>query len=113
MVDASFVLTPSAPPVPVVSSALFCLPCLQVTYGSTATISQLSTSFSKASFVARDQEEQVDLDDPDFWKKAIGLVEQAVPEEAKDDEVTQYELAFLGVGGVVQCVSTSFEGRVA
>lgn len=59
----------------------------QVTYGSTATISQLSTSFSKASFVARDQDEQVDLDDPDFWKKAIGLVEQAVPEEGKDDEV--------------------------
>eukprot|EP00903_Cladosiphon_okamuranus_P007802 g7551.t1 len=58
----------------------------KVTYGNTATISQLSTSFSKASFVARDQEEQVDLDDPDFWKKAIGLVEQAVPEEGKDDE---------------------------
>ena len=37
--------------------------------------------------MTRDEEEQVDLDDPDFWKKAIGLVEQAVPEEGKDDEV--------------------------
>lgn len=36
--------------------------------------------------MARDQAEQVDLDDPDFWKKAIGLVEQAIPDE-KEDEV--------------------------
>lgn len=47
---------------------------------------KLSTSFSKASFVSRDQGEEVDLDDPDFWKKAIGLVEQAAPEE-KEEEV--------------------------
>ncbi|CAN0005033.1 unnamed protein product, partial [Hapterophycus canaliculatus] len=60
---------------------------LKVTYGNTATITKLSTSFSKASFVARDQADQVDLDDPDFWKKAIGLVEQAVPEKDKEDEV--------------------------
>ncbi|CAN0569848.1 unnamed protein product, partial [Laminaria digitata] len=58
----------------------------QVTYGNTSTTSKLSTSFSKASFVARDQAEQVDLDDPDFWKKAIGLVEQAIPDE-KEEEV--------------------------
>lgn len=56
-----------------------------MTYGSTSTIKQLSTSFSKASFVSKDQAEEVDLDDPDFWTKAIGLVEQAVPEE--EDEV--------------------------
>lgn len=65
---------------------LFC-GCLQITYGNTASISQLSTSFSKASFVAKDQAEEVDLDDPDFWKKAIGLVEQAPPDENKPEEV--------------------------
>ena len=51
-------------------------------------MSQLSTSFSKASFVAKDQAEEVDLDDPDFWKKAIGLVEQSPQEDkSKPDEV--------------------------
>lgn len=56
----------------------------QVTYGNTSTVEKLSTSFSKASFVAKDQGEEVDLDDPDFWKKAIGLVEQAAPEEEEE-----------------------------
>ena len=48
-----------------------------VTYGATAT-SALGTSlgsFSKASFVAStdDGAKDVDLDDPDFWSKAVGL----------------------------------------
>jgi chromodomain-helicase-DNA-binding protein 6 len=29
--------------------------------------------FSKASYVSADQNEDVDINDPDFWKKAIGL----------------------------------------
>lgn len=37
--------------------------------------------------MAKDQAEEVDLDDPDFWKKAIGLVEQAPPDENKQEEV--------------------------
>lgn len=49
-------------------------------------MTKLSTSFSKASFVAKDQAEEVDLDDPDFWQKAIGLVEQA-PEEEEEVSV--------------------------
>lgn len=57
---------------------------MQVTYGNTSKITKLSTSFSKASFVSKDQGEEVDLDDPDFWKKAIGLVEQAAPEEEEE-----------------------------
>ncbi|CAN0150637.1 unnamed protein product [Ascophyllum nodosum] len=59
----------------------------KITYGNKASMSQLSTSFSKASFVAKDQAEEVDLDDPDFWKKAIGLVEQSPQEDkSKPDE---------------------------
>ena len=54
----------------------------KVTYGEAAT-SSLSTSlgsFSKASFVAGEGEgKDVDLDDPDFWSKAVGL--EAPPEE--------------------------------
>ena len=49
----------------------------QVTYGATATSSLGSGlgSFSKASFVADtgSGEKDVDLDDPDFWSKAVGL----------------------------------------
>jgi hypothetical protein len=30
-------------------------------------------SFSKASFVSKDEKEDVDINDPDFWQKAIGL----------------------------------------
>ena len=37
--------------------------------------SALGSGFSKASFVSTDQKDEVDLDDPDFWQKAIGLVE--------------------------------------
>ena len=46
-----------------------------VTYGSTNTsISSGLGSFSKASFVTADADgKDIDLDDPDFWEKAIGL----------------------------------------
>ena len=58
-----------------------------VTYGATAT-SALGTglgSFSKASFVAStdDGAKDVDLDDPDFWSKAVGL--DIPPAEIPDD----------------------------
>lgn len=57
----------------------------KVTYGeNTSGISSGLGSFSKASFVASTQEggEDIDLDDPDFWKKAIGLKEEEkVPED--------------------------------
>jgi chromodomain-helicase-DNA-binding protein 7 len=49
----------------------------KVTYGASATSSLGSGlgSFSKASFVANTDagEKDVDLDDPDFWSKAVGL----------------------------------------
>ncbi|KAG5186808.1 hypothetical protein JKP88DRAFT_133244, partial [Tribonema minus] len=47
----------------------------KVTYGNSRTSTALGSGFSKASFVSTDQKDEVDLDDPDFWKKAIGLVE--------------------------------------
>ena len=47
----------------------------KVTYGNTDTgISSGLGSFSKASFVTADADgNDVDLDDPDFWAKAVGL----------------------------------------
>jgi len=56
-----------------------------VTYGESATTSLASGlgSFSKASFVASTGDgdgKDVDLDDPDFWSKAVGL-EAPPPEE--------------------------------
>lgn len=36
---------------------------------------QAKSSFSKASFVSATTSDDVDLDDPDFWKKAVGLSE--------------------------------------
>mmetsp|Transcript_46338 Transcript_46338/g.69924 ORF Transcript_46338/g.69924 Transcript_46338/m.69924 type:complete len:237 (+) Transcript_46338:1205-1915(+) len=48
----------------------------KVTYGNTSagSISSGLGSFSKASFVAStDDGQDVDLDDPDFWEKAVGL----------------------------------------
>lgn len=58
----------------------------QVTYGSASTSSLGSGlgSFSKASFVADtgSGEKDVDLDDPDFWSKAVGL---DVPLETPED----------------------------
>jgi hypothetical protein len=59
-----------------------------VTYGlsSTQTIGSGLGSFSKASFVATTDsgEKDVDLDDPDFWSKAIGL---EVPPEEPPEEI--------------------------
>lgn len=58
-----------------------------VSYGAAATSSIGSGlgSFSKASFVANTEggEKDVDLDDPDFWSKAIGL--EAPLEETPED----------------------------
>jgi len=58
-----------------------------VTYGKTeSSISSGLGSFSKASFVAdtEDGGKDVDLDDPDFWKKAVGLdAPVETPEELK------------------------------
>ena len=55
----------------------------KVTYGESATTSLASGlgSFSKASFVASGEGDgkDVDLDDPEFWSKAVGL--EAPPEE--------------------------------
>lgn len=36
---------------------------------------QAKSSFSKASFVSATTSDDVDIDDPDFWKKAVGLTE--------------------------------------
>ncbi len=46
-----------------------------VTYGnSTQSLSKSLGSFSKASFVTSDVDgKDIDLDDPDFWSKAVGL----------------------------------------
>jgi chromodomain-helicase-DNA-binding protein 7 len=57
----------------------------KVTYGQvTSSLSSGLGSFSKASFVADtgDGGKDVDLDDPDFWAKAIGLDK---PEETPED----------------------------
>jgi len=56
-----------------------------VTYGNTDTsISSGLANFSKASFVTADADgKDIDLDDPDFWEKAVGLnapVETSVEE---------------------------------
>jgi SNF2 family DNA or RNA helicase len=57
-----------------------------VTYGSTSNnMSSGLGSFSKASFVAttgEGEDKDIDLDDPDFWKKAVGL---DVPAEVDDE----------------------------
>eukprot|EP00603_Paraphysomonas_imperforata_P012346 CAMPEP_0114454474 /NCGR_PEP_ID=MMETSP0104-20121206/2602_1 /TAXON_ID=37642 ORGANISM="Paraphysomonas imperforata, Strain PA2" /NCGR_SAMPLE_ID=MMETSP0104 /ASSEMBLY_ACC=CAM_ASM_000202 /LENGTH=2336 /DNA_ID=CAMNT_0001626863 /DNA_START=48 /DNA_END=7058 /DNA_ORIENTATION=- len=39
--------------------------------------------FSKASFVSADESEDIDINDPDFWKKAVGF-EEPVQEEEVD-----------------------------
>jgi ribonuclease HI len=41
--------------------------------GSANPLSNSLGSFSKASFVSADETEDVDINDPDFWKKAVGL----------------------------------------
>jgi len=48
----------------------------KVVYGNQESLTKnLASSFSKASFVSTDNKEDIDLDDPEFWKKAIGLTE--------------------------------------
>ncbi|EWM26386.1 myb domain-containing protein [Nannochloropsis gaditana] len=50
----------------------------KVVYGNQDSLTKnLASSFSKASFVSVDNKKDIDLDDPDFWKKAIGLAEPA------------------------------------
>lgn len=44
---------------------------------------QAKSSFSKASFVSSTTSDDIDIDDPDFWKKAVGLTEPD-PLEADD-----------------------------
>merc|ERR1712127_634369 len=57
----------------------------KVTYGNTneTSISSGLGSFSKASFVASAGDD-IDLDDPDFWKKAVGF--EAPPEGSGTDQ---------------------------
>ncbi|KDO30724.1 hypothetical protein SPRG_04626 [Saprolegnia parasitica CBS 223.65] len=43
---------------------------------------QARGSFSKASFVSAATADDVDIDDPDFWKKAVGLAEPEAVDEA-------------------------------
>lgn len=59
----------------------------RVTYGNTdSSISSGLGSFSKASFVASSGDgEDIDLDDPDFWKKAVGLEAPAVMATGEGD----------------------------
>lgn len=57
-----------------------------VTYGNSQTsMSQGLGSFSKASFVSSDADgKDIDLDDPDFWSKAVGL---DAPEETPNENI--------------------------
>ena len=45
---------------------------------TTNAISNSLGGFAKATFVSADETEDVDINDPDFWKKAVGLDEPAV-----------------------------------
>ena len=60
----------------------------KVNYNSSGQATGISSigNFSKASFVSADQKEDVDINDPDFWRKAVGLTEliQAGEEEIVD-----------------------------
>lgn len=44
---------------------------------------EAKSSFSKASFVSATTSDDVDIDDPDFWKKAVGLKD---PEPSEDPD---------------------------
>ncbi|CAE7672608.1 CHD7, partial [Symbiodinium microadriaticum] len=44
---------------------------------TTSAISNTLGGFAKATFVSADEKEDVDINDPDFWKKAVGLDEPA------------------------------------
>ena len=58
----------------------------KVTYGNTeSSLSKGLGSFSKASFVTSDADgKDIDLDDPDFWSKAVGL---DAPEETLNENI--------------------------
>lgn len=62
---------------------------------------QAQSSFSKASFVSATTSNDVDLDDPDFWKKAVGLIEPE-PLETEDllpQQRKRTRVARFGDGG--------------
>ncbi|GLE01327.1 hypothetical protein PINS_up010157 [Pythium insidiosum] len=62
---------------------------------------EAKSSFSKASFVSATTSDDVDIDDPDFWKKAVGLTEPE-PAEAEDALPLQRKrtrVSRFGVGG--------------
>ncbi|KAL7692792.1 putative chromodomain-helicase-DNA-binding protein [Plasmopara halstedii] len=62
---------------------------------------QAQSSFSKASFVSATTSNDVDLDDPDFWNKAVGLTEPE-PVETEDllpQQRKRTRVARFGDGG--------------
>lgn len=72
----------------------------KVTYENNGSMKMASTlgSFSKASFVSADEKEDVDINDPDFWKKAIGLNENTIgilDDPAESIEVLPYQRLLL------------------
>lgn len=62
---------------------------------------QAQSSFSKASFVSATTSNDVDLDDPDFWKKAVGLTEPDVveSEDLLPQQRKRTRVARFGDGG--------------
>ncbi|KAL4115753.1 hypothetical protein PRIC2_012759 [Phytophthora ramorum] len=62
---------------------------------------QAQSSFSKASFVSATTSDDVDLDDPDFWKKAVGLTEPdpAEAEALLPQQRRRTRVARFGDGG--------------
>ncbi|KAE9112912.1 Chromodomain-helicase-DNA-binding protein 6 [Phytophthora fragariae] len=62
---------------------------------------QAQSSFSKASFVSATTSDDVDLDDPDFWKKAVGLSEPdlAETEDLLPQQRKRTRVARFGDGG--------------
>jgi hypothetical protein len=52
----------------------------KVVYNEAGGMTNTLGSFSKASFVSADEKGDVDINDPDFWKKAIGLKEESAGE---------------------------------
>lgn len=59
----------------------------KVVYNEGATSISSLSNFSKASFVSADEKEDVDINDPDFWKKAVGLREDPGGELNEPEEV--------------------------
>lgn len=59
----------------------------KVVYNENGGMANTLGSFSKASFVSADEKEDVDINDPDFWKKAIGLKENSAGELHDQEEI--------------------------